>query len=245
MLKFSFQSLILLGLSLGTLGCEGDKPKPQSPNPSKKSAASGANKPSIVQRYFVSLKISRSKEEQTTIIRRINNLKAEVVLAEMGIVLQALKEDSKLLRLMAVNVLRRLGDKAKNQKMFLQDAMKDGDRYVRTTAAQALLEMGEDRVAATRVIIQAIKEEPTGEFKVTAAKPLMKEALKAKDIIPYLKTELNADNADIRLLVLTLLVSYGPETAREIKNSLEVLKGDSNLRISTLANETLKQLKKS
>jgi HEAT repeat protein len=196
-----------------------------------------------VERLFETVKNSKNRDLQTIAIRHINNLKADEVQAEIRIVLRALQDSNKVLRLLAVNVLRRQGSRVKEQKIFLKEALEDSDLYVRTTAAQALIEMGESFLAATRVIIAAVKEEPEGKFKHLAVKPLMKHASKAREIIPYLKTELACDNADIRALVLTLLVKFGPEITKTLKARLELLKSDTDYRVAGLARMTLEKLK--
>ena len=126
-----------------------------------------------VERLFETVKNSKNRDLQTIAIRHINNLKADEVQAEIRIVLRALQDSNKVLRLLAVNVLRRQGSRVKEQKIFLKEALEDSDLYVRTTAAQALIEMGESFLQATRVIIAAVKEEPEGKFKHLAVKPLL------------------------------------------------------------------------
>ncbi|MDF1665720.1 MAG: HEAT repeat domain-containing protein, partial [Planctomycetota bacterium] len=150
-----------------------------------------------VERLFQTVKFSKDIQHRSIAARRINKLTAEQVQAELRVIIQGLADDDKTIRLMAVNVLRRLGPKAEKQQVYLKKALRDSDRFVRVTAAQALIENGWAFLEPTKALIAAVRESPEGKFKFKAVQPLMRHAEKAKEAIPYLKTELKSNNADI------------------------------------------------
>lgn len=207
-------------------------------------AGPDASAKNYVERLFQSIKYKKGFQDQKIAARRINDLKAEQVLAEMPVIIQGISDKDKTVRLMAVNVLRRLGPKAEKQVLYLKKALKDPDQYVRVTAAQALIENGWDFLEPTKAIISAVRENPKGKFKFTAVKPLMRNADRMKEAIPYLKSELKSNNADIRVMSLIILLRLGPQVAESIRPELEALQNDSDYRVLSYARQALENLDK-
>lgn len=238
---------VILALSLFTVACKpSDKSGDTAKAMAKKKDPFNAKdyEGNYVERLFQAVKFSSDVQHRSIAARRINKLTPEQVQAELRVIIQGLSDDDKTIRLMSVNVLRRLGPKAEKQIIYLKKALKDPDRYVRVTAAQALIENGWDFLEPTKAVIAAVRESPEGKFKFTAAQPLMRHAEKAKECIPYLKTELKSNNADIRAMSLVILLKLGPTVAEGIRPELEALKNDTDYRVLALARQALESLDK-
>lgn len=201
-----------------------------------------------VRQSFMQLR-SKSKIHHTQAIARLRGLKPADIEDALPAVLLALKDENKSVRVMAAGLCLTAAPKCQGAAEDLKAALKDSDLYVRVTCAQALLRLGQAWPEAAEAIIKVCRESQDERLRNAAALSLQRLEVKAfpkqsAALVLTLRLLFNDDNADIRALVVSALLSYQetPKKLAEFELDLKILRDDSDERVRRLARKLLKRI---
>jgi hypothetical protein len=141
----------------------------------------------------------------------------------------------------AIDILETMGPGAAAAAPALVEALTDGDRFVRWSAARALGKMAPTAAReAVPGLARLLADKDMG-IRLAAAGALERYGPDAKEALGALTQALAAPDADTRLAALVVLDAIGPD-ARSATAAVTELLNDSDKRVREYAREVLGQL---
>lgn len=149
-------------------------------------------------------------------------------------------------RTKACKAIKSLGDRAEPEIADLVAQLDAEERSQRLLSAEGLLQLGRDVDRAAAVIVDALRNDPSKDVRLTALGSILKNGPKAESAVPglieVLQAEPSADLNDLPCLAAQALESIGPK-AKSARPALKQATTSTDAELSEAARKALKRIK--